>query len=120
MITAAARARQKKGELASMTKPVPADRAGSFATFYEAELAGQVRRATLLVGDSNDARDVVHDAFIEVYRRWGELDGPGAYLTIVVLNRCRDRARRVARQSRAAVQTSAVTGDDFDGEALWT
>ena len=48
-----------------------------FAAFYKTELAGQVRRAALLIGDRDDARDLVHDAFIEVYRRWDELDEPG-------------------------------------------
>lgn len=93
---------------------------GDFATFYQSELAGQVRRATLLVGDCQDARDLVHDAFLEVYRRWGQLDVPGAYLNVVVMNRCRDRARRVARQRSLPAEVPVVDNDSFDDERLWS
>ena len=102
---------------------VPRDGGDGFARFYNTELAGQVRRAALIIGDREDARDLVHDAFIEVYRRWDELDEPGPYLSRVVLNRCRDRARNAARQRRVGV-VSPVAGPDaiddgVDDEALW-
>jgi RNA polymerase sigma factor (sigma-70 family) len=73
---------------------------GDFATFYRHELSGQVRRATMLVGDAEAARDLVHDAFADVYARWGKLREPGAYLNVAVLNRCRDHARRATRAVR--------------------
>ncbi len=120
MITIADRSRRKKGDAALTIVPPLPDTSGNFTTFYEGELAGQVRRATLLVGDCNDARDLVHDAFVEVYRRWDDLDAPGAYLNTVVLNRCRDRARRVARQNRVVVETPQVAVEELDDEALWT
>src|SRR5262245_32337581 len=102
---------------------VPRDGGDGFARFYKAELAAQVRRAALLIGDRDDARDLVHDAFIEVYRRWDELAEPGPYLNRVVLNRCRDRARITARQRRAPV-VGPVAGPDavddrIDDETLW-
>jgi RNA polymerase sigma factor (sigma-70 family) len=68
-----------------------------FSAFYEAELAGQIRRATLLIGDRHAARDLVHDAFLELFRRWDRLREPGPYLSTAVLNRCRDHGRRQAR-----------------------
>jgi hypothetical protein len=37
-------------------------RADAFANFYRCELSGQVRRATVLIGDPHLARDLVHDA----------------------------------------------------------
>lgn len=70
MTTAVARPSRQKGESPLMIVPSPLDSGDNFASFYRRELAVQVRRATLLVGDSNDARDLVHDAFVEVYRRW--------------------------------------------------
>ncbi len=45
----------------------------SFSAFYEAEMPGQVRRATILTGDPDLAHDLVHDAFVEIYRRWNSL-----------------------------------------------
>src|SRR5438552_16465649 len=71
-----------------------------FAVFYDKELGGQVRRAFLLVGSNEVANDVVHDGFVAVYRRWGELAEPGAYLNRVVLNGCRDHFRQRQRQAR--------------------
>lgn len=79
---------------------VSADPAHGFEAFYELELEMQVRRAALLTGDAELARDLVHDAFVDLYRRWDTVAGPGAYLNTAVLNRCRDHARRqgVARR----------------------
>lgn len=50
----------------------------------------------------------------------GDLGLPGAYLNIVVLNKCRDRARRVARQRALVVESVHASADDVDDEALWT
>lgn len=121
MVTVARRSRSSRTDLVVVA--VPRDGGDGFAGFYNTELAGQVRRAALLIGDRDDARDLVHDAFIEVYRRWDELAEPGPYLNRVVLNRCRDRARHAARQRRAPV-VGPVTGsnavdDSIDDESLW-
>ena len=72
----------------------------SFADFYEAEMPGQVRRAALMVGSGELAQDLVHDVFVEMYRRWESLDTPGPYLNRSVLNRCRDAGRTRARRAR--------------------
>jgi RNA polymerase sigma factor (sigma-70 family) len=71
-----------------------------FADFYGRELAGQVRRAALLLGSAEQANDVVHDAFVAVYRRWDELGEPGPYLNVAVLNGCRAVHRRRSRYDR--------------------
>ncbi len=65
-----------------------------FAAFYRGELAGQVRRAFLMLGDNEQANDVVNEAMVAVYRNWGALETPGAYLNRAVLNGCRDTGRR--------------------------
>lgn len=72
----------------------------AFGDFYRLELDAQVRRAVLLLGSNDIANDVVHDAFIAVYRRWDTLDDPGPYLHIAVLNGCRGIHRQRARQRR--------------------
>ena len=51
-------------------------------------------------GSAEAAHDVVHDAFVEVFRRWDRLDAPGPYLSTAVLNRCRDQARRSSTAQR--------------------
>ena len=65
-----------------------------FRAFYERELDMQVRRAFLLTGSNEHANDVVHDAMVGVFQRWGRLDNPGGYLNRSVINGCRDVGRR--------------------------
>jgi RNA polymerase sigma factor (sigma-70 family) len=74
--------------------------APGFAEFYEAQLDRQVRRAFLMVGSNELANDIVHDAMVEVYRRWDDVERPAAYLNRSVLNGCRDAGRRSATQRR--------------------
>ncbi len=74
--------------------------AATFSDFYESEMPGQVRRAALMVGSSDLAHDLVHDVFVDMYRRWDSLDHPGPYLNRSVLNRCRDAGRTRARRAR--------------------
>ncbi|MDY7104599.1 MAG: sigma-70 family RNA polymerase sigma factor [Actinomycetota bacterium] len=83
------------------------DRSGpsSFTGFYERELAGQVRNATLLLGSQEAARDVVHDVFVAMYERWDAIAEPGPYVQRAVVNRCRDAQRHaeVARRHEPAL-----------------
>jgi len=89
--------------------------ADSFAEFYEAEVVGQVRSATLILGSPQAAQDVVHDAFVEVFQRWdGDIAQRGAYLHQAVVNRCRDVLRRttVARRYRRLFRPEDVPAID--------
>jgi RNA polymerase sigma factor (sigma-70 family) len=83
----------------------------TFSDFYRMEMDGQVRRAALMTGSSDVAHDVVHEAFVEIFRRWDHLDHPGPYLNRAVLNRCRDIARaqrrRIGLISRLATEESS-------------
>ncbi len=72
----------------------------AFGEFYRRELDGQVRRAALLLGSGELANDVVHDAFVAMFRRWDSLAEPGPYLNVAVLNACRGFHRRRSRYER--------------------
>lgn len=85
----------------------------AFVDFYRRELAGQVRRAALLLGSDELANDVVHDAFVAVYQRWNSLDRPGPYLNVAVLNACRGVHRRRSRYERLVPRLV-----DRDGSAV--
>jgi len=89
----------------------------TFIAFYGRELRQQVRRATLLAGSPEAGHDLVHDAFVEVYRRWDELREPGPYLSRAVLNQCRDHARRTATTSRRL--PLLVERGEAEDETLW-
>ena len=113
--------------LEPMMRPDPDDinapdstgRDESFESFYERELAGQVRRAKLLVGSDDDAaNDVVHEAFTAMYERWDQINEPGPYLNRAVLNQCRDRARHRSVASvvhRRLAASETISPDDV----LW-
>ena len=88
----------------------------AFEAFYDSEIDRQVRRAVLLLGSNDVANDVVHDAFIEIFKRWEELDDPGPYLHQTVLNRCRSvhRSRRRRSHARRFWGTSGEHDDRTD------
>ena len=89
--------------------------AGEFSAFYRSELAGQVQRAALILGSAAQANDIVHDAMIEVYRRWSTIDRPHAYLARSVLNGCRSAGRRSSVAHRALprlVERDSIAPDD--------
>ena len=56
----------------------------------------------------------MHDSFVEVFRRWGAIERPGAYLNRSVVNRCRDAAR--SRQRRGQLLARLV-GDESSWDA---
>jgi RNA polymerase sigma factor (sigma-70 family) len=94
--------------------------AHGFAAFYTSELTRQVRSASLIVGSTNAAHDIVHDAFVAVYARWGSISEPGPYLQQCVLNACRDALRRrtvaerFLQRSSPAVDERVPDPDLFD------
>ncbi len=90
-----------------------------FTAFYRAEHDGQVRRAALLVGSDDVANDIVHDALVEILRRWDTIAHHGSYLNRAVLNGCRDRARNdkvvaVAHRRLAAGATGSTDDVLYD------
>lgn len=90
----------------------------AFGDFYRLELHAQVRRAVLLLGSNDLANDVVHEAFVAVYRRWDVLDDPGPYLHIAVLNGCRGIHRQRSRQRRLLPRLIDRAGQPSDNQLL--
>ncbi|MBC6460356.1 SigE family RNA polymerase sigma factor [Actinomadura sp. HBU206391] len=67
------------------------------AELYEGHALRLTRMALVMVGDRPTAEDVVHEAFLGLYRRWPHLRDPEralAYVRSAVLNRCRNALRR--------------------------
>jgi len=99
---------------------VTAPTSAAFEDFYRVENPLQVRRAALLLGgDEAAANDVVQDAFLALYQRWGAVADPGPYLNRAVVNACRDRARRNRRWLRAVPRLAEIPSVDADNEILW-
>jgi len=72
---------------------------------YQAHALSLGRLALLMLGDRAEAQDVVQDAFLGLYRRWGKLasaDAAPGYLRASVLNGCRTALRRRSRPASHA------------------
>ena len=65
-----------------------------FTAVYRSEQPAMVRVAYQIVGSNAEAEDLVHDAFLELHRKWGTVDNPGGYLRTAVVNRCISHMRR--------------------------
>lgn len=100
--------------LESTSLTVPDD----FRAFYEREHSVQVHRAFLLTGSNDQANDVVHDAMIGVFKRWGQLDNPGGYLNRSVINGCRDTARRSSSRRSLVQALRPIESDEPDHQIL--
>ena len=73
---------------------------------YQEHSLGLVRLAFIMLGDTGSAEDVVQDAFLGLYRRWGGLSDADKALTYVrssVLNGCRTLLRRQSRRDRVVL-----------------
>jgi len=83
----------------------------TFEELYAAQHRAMVRLAYTLVDTTEQAEEVVHDAFAAVYERYDRIDNPVAYLRMSVLNGCRRVLRRrmlLRRQPVPPVQDGAM------------
>jgi RNA polymerase sigma-70 factor (sigma-E family) len=84
------------------TLPAGLDARQHVSALYQVHALSLVKLAVLMTGDQSTAEDVVHDAFLGLYRRWAGLhdtDKALGYLRSSVLNGCRSVHRvRFRRQ----------------------
>lgn len=59
-----------------------------------------VKVAVLITGRSDLSEEIVQDAFAAVSRRWAQLDNPGGYLRVCVVNGARMALRRKEVEER--------------------
>jgi RNA polymerase sigma-70 factor (sigma-E family) len=91
---------------------VQSQAAQTVTALYQAHALGLVRLAVIMLGDRGAAEDVVHDAFLGLYRRWDSLAEPSsalAYVRSSVLNGCRTVLRYQLRHG--ALSGAAVVDD---------
>jgi len=75
-----------------------------FLVFVESRLLEHYRLAAVILGNTVEAEDAVHDAIERAWRGWPTLHDVerfDAWVSRIVVNECRDRMRR--RQRRPAV-----------------
>jgi RNA polymerase sigma-70 factor (sigma-E family) len=83
---------------------VPSPAAAAFDALYLAEHTRLVRLATLVIGSSASAEDLVQDAFAKLHVRWARIDTPEAWLRTVVMNAARNEVRHAAVRRRVLGQ----------------
>lgn len=94
------------------TGPGIADAQTHFDGFFRSTYGWAVRLAHVLVGDQATAEDLVQDAYARVQPRFDQLDNPGGFLRVAVVNASRSHHRRrgrdAARLRRLGPATDAV------------
>jgi RNA polymerase sigma factor (sigma-70 family) len=93
-------ARDAKGYDAA---PSEEDLTASFELFYESERDGLFANLYLMTRDPHDAEELMHDAFLKIWERWGRvryMDRPAGYLHRTALNAFRNRYRRATIAKR--------------------
>lgn len=86
---------------------------------FRARWGPSVRLATALTGDPSVAEELVQDAFLEVSRRWEEVDNPAGFLRTVLVNRCRNHRRRLGVGRRHQPPPPRLTVEDPDLDETW-
>src|SRR5262245_14434523 len=84
----------------------------SFEELYRSSYTRMVVVARLTVGDLARAEELVQDAFAQLYRRWDEVDNPGGYLRVAVINACPSHERRRVVEQRVPVPPAPTTALD--------
>jgi RNA polymerase sigma factor (sigma-70 family) len=67
---------------------------------YAAQYALMVRLAYVTTGSVLAAEDVVQEAFVELYRRWAEINEPTGWVRRAVVSRCTSWVRRQRLERR--------------------
>ena len=73
-----------------------------FSSLYSAQFDHLVRLASLMVGSTPAAEDIVQDAFAKLHDRLSRIDVPEAWLRTTVTNACRNERRRLGTARRLA------------------
>ena len=91
---------------------------GEFEQLYRAQWAPMVRLAWLLIGNWEDAEDVVHDAFCRMEPRLDSIEDRNAYLRVTVINSVRALHRRRGVERRRLPEPMSSHCDP-ETEEIW-
>jgi RNA polymerase sigma-70 factor (ECF subfamily) len=83
----------------------------AFDALMEARVGSMLRTAMAIMGDEWEARDAVQDALVSAWRQLGSLRDPGAFdawVTRILVNRCRHGLRRRSRLRAREVRVEAA------------
>ncbi len=94
---------------------------------YEAEFHGMARLGYLLCGNTQQADDLAHDAFVRLYEHWDRVNDPAkrrAYLRTILVNLAHSAHRRDSTARRHAgaamlAEGGATSTTSAEDEAIW-
>ncbi|MGZ4766977.1 MAG: RNA polymerase sigma factor [Ilumatobacteraceae bacterium] len=86
---------------------------------YRSLSGSLVRLAYLLVGDREEARDIVQSVFASASRRWEAIDDPHAYLRRAVVNRANDSHRKAFRLARHPLPVARAVVHEPELDGVW-
>ncbi len=96
----------------------------AFATLVERYRDRCARYAMHMLGNREDADEVMQDAFVRAYRSLGRCEDPerfGAWLFRILVNRCRTAGARRARRARTFLddETALLTASEEHPAEQW-
>jgi RNA polymerase sigma factor (sigma-70 family) len=92
----------------------------SFEAFFRLEYPNVVRAIAVVVGDGAEAEELVQEAMVRAYIRWGRVGGlssPGGYVYRTAVNLHRSRVRRLRTWRRRAPARLEVS-DETASQAI--
>jgi RNA polymerase sigma-70 factor, ECF subfamily len=105
------RARQTDDDDACMVRLASGDRA-ALAALYDRHASTMLGVAIALLADRAEAEDVVHDVFVEAWKRAADFDAARgtvrAWLLVRVRSRCLDRLKAPRRARRADIDDASL------------
>jgi len=105
------RARQADDDDACMARLAGGDRA-ALADLYDRHAPTMLGVATALLADRAEAEDVLHDVFVEAWKRAADFDAARgtvrAWLLVRVRSRCLDRLKAPRRSRRVALDDAGL------------
>ena len=111
---------------AALVRRVHAGDTGAYADLVARYRDRLGRYALHMLGNREDAEEVLQDSFVRAYRSLARCDDPerfGAWLYGILVNRCRTAGARAARRARrfvhdpVALETAPLAGPD--GRTEW-
>jgi RNA polymerase sigma-70 factor (ECF subfamily) len=78
----------------------------TFEGLFQAEHQALFRALYLIVGNTQEAEELMQDAFLKVWERWdrvSRMDNPAGYLCRIAVNGARSRIRRLRLAARRSI-----------------
>jgi RNA polymerase sigma-70 factor, ECF subfamily len=89
----------------------------TFEGLFQAEHQALFRALYLIVGNAQEAEELMQEAFLKVWERWdrvSRMDNPAGYLCRIAVNGARSRIRRLALAARRTIAAATPpTPDPF-------